>query len=46
MVLQLIEFLRGQCFREPERSQQARAASILINIQPKLSAYPKTHVIE
>ena len=36
-VLQLIEFLRGQRFREPECSQQARAAAILIGIQPELS---------
>jgi hypothetical protein len=36
-VLQLMEFLRGQRFREPERAQQARAAAILIGIQPALT---------
>jgi hypothetical protein len=35
-VLQLIEFLRGHTFCEPERSQQVRAAAILIGIQPAL----------
>ena len=36
-VLQLIEFLRGHSFCEPEHSQQIRAAAILMSIQPELS---------
>jgi hypothetical protein len=36
-ILQLIEFLRGQRFHEPERQRQAHAAAALIGLQPALS---------